>query len=160
MCNTQEVCDFSIYIENSIFYILSYLNWRNIRVADETYVLCQNEDHSNNSRNIFLFLFTRRFRQEVSLQIQQKKNFPHKKRLWKYKISYSINIYSVKSRNEKKILRTRGCSHRENLISHWLFSITNQFGLFNFLLHVEPKPTGTKIRLDLAFNAQCVLCSV
>ena len=89
-----------------------------------------------------------------------KKKFPHKKRLWKYKISYSINIYSVKSRNEKNTFRTRGCSHRENLISHLLFSITNQFGLFNFLLHIEPKPTGTKIRLDLAFNAQCVLCSV
>ena len=86
--------------------------------------------------------------------------FPHKKGLHKYKISYSINIYLVKSRNEKNTFRTRGCSHRENLISHLLFSITNQFGLFNFLLHIEPKPTGTKIRLDLAFNAQCVLCSV
>ena len=73
LCNTKEVCDFSIHIESSIFDTLPYMNWRNVRVADETYVLCKNEDRSNNSRNIFLFLFTRRFSQEIGLQILQKK---------------------------------------------------------------------------------------
>ena len=103
----------------------------------ETYVLWQNEDRSNNSRNIFLFLFTRRFSKVVGLQILQKKG--------KYKISNSINIYSVKQRN-KKILLGQVDVATERIWYH-IYSLVSLINLVfaNFCFTLNPKQQEQKL---------------